>query len=273
MFKFDFFKENNTSDDTDRNSSDHAWYIAKEIVPDVFLTEDILKLNKIKTFCCGNFEIKHVSVDTKLVLPEHLTDDCIIKAESNHSDLLTAVYEGGLKIWECTIDLANYIVEHKIDFTNKKVLDLGCGAGLIGILSSLNGAETYFQDYNEEVIKYLTIPNVHLNKNTENFGYSIFYCGDWSSFLELIKEYKFDYIFTSETIYNSSNYYKLYMLFKECLKPNGVVYAAAKTHYFGVGGGIRSFEEFLKQQGLFEISTCWKCSDGLQREILKIIFK
>lgn len=40
-----------------------------------------------------------------------------------------------------------FIVSSDINFLNKKVLDLGCGVGIIGIHCLLNGAEVYFQDY------------------------------------------------------------------------------------------------------------------------------
>lgn len=35
--------------------------------------------------------------------------------------------------------------------------------------------------------------------------------------------------------------------------PLGTVLVAAKSHYFGVGGGIRSFKKAVKQDGIFEV--------------------
>lgn len=63
--------------------------------------------------------------------------------------ILTAVllFSGGLKIWECTIDLINYLIDENILFTYKNVLDLGCGTGLLGIYSMLKDAVVDFQDY------------------------------------------------------------------------------------------------------------------------------
>ena len=55
---------------------------------------------------------------------------------------------GGLKIWECTLDLMEYILKGEIKFDGLKVLDLGCGSGLLGILSYCRGAAAvHFQDY------------------------------------------------------------------------------------------------------------------------------
>ena len=39
------------------------------------------------------------------------------------------VYEGGMKIWECSIDLVKYLSGTVVDLHGKKVLELGCGAG------------------------------------------------------------------------------------------------------------------------------------------------
>ncbi|KAK2543127.1 hypothetical protein Q9966_002936 [Columba livia] len=38
----------------------------------------------------------------------------VSKGVSSHSDLIPGVYEGGLKIWECTFDLIDYFSEAKI---------------------------------------------------------------------------------------------------------------------------------------------------------------
>ena len=57
---------------------------------------------------------------------------------------VTGVYEGGLKIWECSIDLATFLTS-SIDFDvvgkKAKVLELGCGAGIPGIVAKHLGAE------------------------------------------------------------------------------------------------------------------------------------
>lgn len=73
----------------------------------------------------------------------------IKRAESKHSDLLPGVYEGGAKIWECTMDMIDYFSENtKIsDFKSKRVLDLGCGSGLLGIFALTCNATVHFQDY------------------------------------------------------------------------------------------------------------------------------
>ncbi|XP_017886137.1 histidine protein methyltransferase 1 homolog [Ceratina calcarata] len=205
----------------------------------------------------------------------------IIEAESQHSDLIPAKYEGGLKIWECSYDLAHYLFENNVDLQNKCILDLGCGTGIVGLIALLKNSIVHFQDYNVEVIKTVTIPNVLLNIDDRK---SIvkrcqFFCGDWESFTKLNNSdnetelIKYDIIFTSETIYNPDNHRKLYEVFKRKLKQEGVGFIAAKTYYFGVGGGMRQFQNLIEEDDIFNIEIAWRSKEGVQREILKITRK
>ena len=43
------------------------------------------------------------------------------------SDLVSGLYEGGLKVWECSFDLVDYVFENKQIVADKRVLELGCG--------------------------------------------------------------------------------------------------------------------------------------------------
>ena len=69
---------------------------------------------------------------------------------------------GGFKLWECAVDLASFLSnEWQIGMrlglgpmkgptmgrtlAGKRVLELGCGHGLPGIVALINGAEVHFQ--------------------------------------------------------------------------------------------------------------------------------
>ena len=48
------------------------------------------------------------------------------------SDLISGVYEGGKKVWECSVDLLNHIDNLSDDsLRDKRVLELGCGRMLL----------------------------------------------------------------------------------------------------------------------------------------------
>ncbi|XP_011872314.1 PREDICTED: histidine protein methyltransferase 1 homolog [Vollenhovia emeryi] len=219
----------------------------------------------------------------KLIRSDKVTQDLteqncqnIVEAESKHSDLIPAKYEGGLKIWECTFDLGQYILERKIALRDKLVMDLGCGAGLIGLLSLRESSAVHFQDYNAEVLRSVTVPNVLLNSDDRTIVLTKceFYAGDWASLSTLLDGgEKYDYIFTSETIYNPDNHKKLHEVFKNRLKADGAVFVAGKTYYFGVGGGMRQFENLILRDGCFDVKSVWRSQDGVNREILKLTWK
>ena len=196
------------------------------------------------------------------------------------SKLINLLLQGGLKIWECSEDLVRLLHDADYLFSDKSVLELGCGAGLPGLLALSRGAEVMFSDYNEDVLTELTIPNALLNLPSSPGSSDSdavaekcrFFSGDWSDLEEnfLAKENKkFDLILTSETIYNVDNQSKLVSIFKKFLKDDGHVLVAGKTLYFGVGGGMRQFETSAKQSGL-ECVSVKTCDTGVKREIIKI---
>ncbi|XP_065677317.1 histidine protein methyltransferase 1 homolog [Hydra vulgaris] len=200
-----------------------------------------------------------------------------LKSLLESSDLKAGTYEGGFKIWECTFDLIEYLKEHEKCMLNKSVLDLGCGSGLLGIFAFFSGAKKIcLQDYNSEVIEEFTFPSVQQSLakcGDEAFLQFEFYSGDWDNmcvyFSELKKE-RFDIILSSETIYTVEYYPKLLRVLEEQLTPNGVAYFAAKTHYFGVGGGTLNFIQFIRNNSKFFATTITTNNDGVCREIIKV---
>jgi len=117
-------------------------------------------------------------------------------------------------LWECGVDLATFLVSTVFCKPNNhsvlRVLELGCGHGLPGIVALLSGATVHFQDYNKEVLRELTIPSVLGNRNGEimnaNGLPARFFAGDWGTLdlllesLDLLASY--DLVLTSETIYS-----------------------------------------------------------------------
>ncbi|XP_042358423.1 histidine protein methyltransferase 1 homolog [Plectropomus leopardus] len=250
-------------------------------------------------------------------------EEILSRTVAQRSDLISGVYEGGLKVWECTYDLLELIERDGETFGGKAVLDLGCGAGLLGILALKRGAkQVHFQDYNSTVIEQLTVPNVILNCHEDDEGDSEdeegkgkileedgckkkvkevkdgdppvkkrardlsehplvakcrFFSGDWSTFLTLLQneepQPKYDIIFTSETIYNTSYYPALHETLHKLLAPDGLVHLATKSHYFGVGGGLHLFETFVEQRGVFSMEHLWDGEEGLQRHVVVLRFK
>ncbi|KAL9411390.1 hypothetical protein AB3S75_045061 [Citrus x aurantiifolia] len=214
-----------------------------------------------------------------------------------NSDLVPGVYEGGLKLWEGSIDLVKAlrldVQNGNISFSGKHVLELGCGHGLPGIFACLEGAAViHFQDFNAEVLRYLTIPNVIANvpkklqpaptieTNCQSGAEVRFFAGDWSQIHQLLPCVKYDekdlnchpgdgptsgydIILMAETIYSVSAHQSLYGLIKKSIsRPHGVVYLAAKKHYFGVGGGTRRFLSMVENDSSMDACLVAEVTDG-----------
>ncbi|GAB5589891.1 hypothetical protein Unana1_04791 [Umbelopsis nana] len=86
---------------------------------------------------------------------------------AGNTDLIKGIYEGGFKTWECSIDLVEFMHTKMADsdVCNKKILELGCGSALPGIYLLMRHESNMvdFQDYNEQVLQFITIPNIILN--------------------------------------------------------------------------------------------------------------
>ncbi|MEW5310908.1 MAG: hypothetical protein WDW38_002662 [Sanguina aurantia] len=232
----------------------------------------------------------HVSSDEAAALLEDI--------RVGSSDLIPDVYEGGFKLWECATDLCRFLLtkyalgtreliessEPRTKLQNKKVLELGCGHGLPGIVAVLAGAEVHFQDFNKQVLTSLTIPNVLANVGRTPQQRSRlptrFFTGDWACVGECLTGKGFgghyDVILTSESIYSLESQERLLECIKQLLQPpHGVAYIAAKTYYFGVGGGTTSFLALVKREGLFECESVFRVEEpgsGNVREILQLKF-
>ncbi|NXN94461.1 MET18 methyltransferase, partial [Rhinopomastus cyanomelas] len=268
------------------------------------IPEDINKVleNKVMETTSDLYYVKMSAVEATCLDGDD-EEGIVSKTISSHSDLIPGVYEGGLKIWECTFDLIDYLSEAEIQFANKTVLDLGCGAGLLGIVALKGKAEkVHFQDYNSTVIDKITLPNVVAN--CTNWGSADnrksskpppkrpkkaecspdllnkcrFFSGEWSEVSRLLlssnKPFsKYNIILTSETIYNPDYYSALHDTLAQLLDENGRVYLASKVLYFGVGGGTSLFEQFIEDRNVFRSSIVKTIDKGLQRTIMEIAFK
>ncbi|XP_051937248.1 histidine protein methyltransferase 1 homolog [Hippocampus zosterae] len=329
-FNFDLSATTNTDDVQGRTSSTNkidifakpvnesgcpaeAVKVAKEHFPPsdpLHLLDDAI----YETLTIGTLPPLHFLNETvfeKTVYEREDTENILCRTAEQRSDLISGVYEGGLKVWECTYDLLEVIEREGETFGGKAVLDLGCGAGLLGILSLKRKArDVHFQDYNSTVLEQLTVSNVILNcqdddsdnDDDDNKGKSKgtdreeerkiklkrdtrdiflqrcrFFSGDWRTFCILASSQdpvlKYDIILTSETIYNTAYYPALHDTFHKLLAPRGHVYVATKSHYFGVGGGLHLFETFVQERGVFSLNHLWASEDGLQRHVVVLRFK
>ncbi|XP_055716466.1 histidine protein methyltransferase 1 homolog [Phlebotomus papatasi] len=275
MFQFNFTVEN-TPDSGETVSEKEPKTEDKHAEPHVLASEEVVPDSSSLDDGSGQ-ATAFISRDVEVFMLESVGSENdqagSSDKEASHTDLIPGVYEGGFKIWECTQDLADYMIDNLgEELEGKDVLEVGCGAGVLGIIAlKLGAAKCHFQDYNKDVLQKFTIPNVLLNAEVDekvSIDKCQFYSGDWKSYSEVTGDRMFDIILTSETIYNPENNQKLIDLFMNKLRQGGKVLLAAKTYYFGVGGGLRQFEGLLGRK--MNSMVVWKNCKGIKREIIKI---
>ena len=267
MFKFNFNQE---EEDKVENE-------------DIKGTPDSCKRHELRGQTVGDIvviELKVENCDTVIKYVKSLDAINQIKNKPKYleqnTDLVKNVYEGGLKIWECSHDLVQFLSSAQVPIQDQRVLELGCGAALPGLYCLHHKASIlHLQDYNSEVIDYITALNVQMNGSPDHPTQVQLFSGDWRDFTATAvqDQQKYDVILTSETIYEESNYRKLIQCFRDCLAPEGVIYLAAKVYYFGVGGGLRSFEKALDKSGLWTHEIVFENNDSVHRQIIEIKHK
>ncbi|XP_007436671.1 histidine protein methyltransferase 1 homolog [Python bivittatus] len=292
----------NISDHSTSNANPDTSLLRKQSCPKSAkmhnLPKDVSKVLESKILgTLPGIHYANISV-VETTLPGNCVGENIMsKSISSQSDLITGVYEGGLKIWECTFDLLDYLSETDIEFAQKFVLDLGCGAGLLGIVALKgNAKEVHFQDYNSSVIEEITIPNILANCSlqdddgeedtqsrkkdfTQDFlSKCKLFSGEWLEFSKLVLNNtkplaKYDLILTSETIYNPNYYEAFHDTLSSLLAINGSIFLASKAHYFGCGGGVHLFTSFIEKKNLFKYRTIKVIDKGLKRFIIELTFK
>ncbi|VDM39215.1 unnamed protein product [Toxocara canis] len=191
-----------------------------------------------------------ISADTveKNVHDRGFKDDIELK-DTSKSDLTSSIYEGGLKVWEGSIDLCNFVdsTTDEVVFINKSVLE------------------------NKSVIECFTKDNFILNN--VKIDKCQFYAGDWADFKEFLGERTFDIILSAETIYNERMYERLHDLLDAALTPDGLVLLAAKLYYFGVGGSVPAFLDFVKSRGKFDSIISWTSKSEVPRQVIQLTRK
>ncbi len=58
------------------------------------------------------------------------------------------------EIWPSSIALSEYVLENEDEFSGKKILELGCGLGLVGIVLTSIGGDVVFTDYDSHALQF-----------------------------------------------------------------------------------------------------------------------
>eukprot|EP00108_Taenia_solium_P004422 TsM_000505600 transcript=TsM_000505600 gene=TsM_000505600 len=196
-------------------------------------------------------------------------DQRALRVLSLGCDVVAGIVEGGFTVWTGTRLLLNFLVDRAIDFAGRRVLDLGCGAGVLGIHALLHhAASVTFQDFNYCVMKAWTVPNVELQSIAVEQKVD-FWTGDWENLADIwhTQGEQFDVILTAETIYRSDLYSKLFTVLEAVSAPDCCIYLVSKLAYHGNDGSLEGFCDFVDHKCVFTYekvqleseNTCYGC--------------
>ncbi|SCU88470.1 LADA_0E10352g1_1 [Lachancea dasiensis] len=300
-----------------------------------------ISFEKILTPQCGIPLYRRELFDVKHQLMTEADDEAsvhssveleILMGETNE-DVRRNVYEGGLKSWECSIDLVDALsLSLSESIRSSTILELGCGtslpteylfAQLLQNKGQRCNANIYLADYNESVLRLVSIPNLvltwavvtlssqeltelqkHEDPNTpvaegellltkallRKFAQDIsakgvhlnLLSGAWGRdfcniLLPRLPETSSELlILSSETIYQPETLPVISEVILELLqsKPGARALVAAKDIYFGVGGSVIEFQNYIhdkiQSRSLNLVQQTSKIQAGLKRSIVSI---
>lgn len=271
MFKFGFDRDGEMKDvgeEKGSGSDDEDKFTAAEVEIDQDETPLQDRVHHFISLCNDEITIRK----SEATAPSHVSPSGV--------DIVPRVYEGGYKLWEGAIDLAEYLhTSHAGEATLLRdgcsVLELGGGHAIPAIVATRCGVrDICVQDLNEDVLRDVTIPNVMANVSGD--VHATFYKGSWESLPSVIGR-PFDVILSAETTYADAQVRSLSECMLRLLRVGGVALVAGKSYYFGVGGGMRAFETCVKalageMEMTVEIAKVHEIRDGVSnvREIVRV---
>ncbi len=194
---------------------------------------------------------KNSSSKKKEILLRTIPKDINEIASSNKANLTVGYY-----LWDASIAMAYWLVKNSIFFKNKKVLEIGCGAGLVGIVAASYASRVYMCDFNLKIIENVSY-NIKLNsKKAHSNNKKQYNCCcvnddmqvkgvafDWETVdfsiykKDGLKKESMDVILGADVICQESDCYNIARVLKYYLtKDTGVAYFLHGTeeHRFGV---------------------------------------
>ncbi len=159
------------------------------------------------------------------------------------------------KVWEASWVLADFLAGLPAD-PGKRILEIGCGLGLVGVVAASFGHKVVMTEHNPEALEFARA-NAELNGCPEVEIIDL----DWNS-PSLYG--RFDYIVGSEIVYHQKDFDPLKNLFERLLKPDGEVILCE---------GVRrtSLDFFKEMQRHFDLQAHQKSIRSPEKTILVIL--
>ena len=152
------------------------------------------------------------------------------------------------ELWPSAVALAHYLTKH-LNLAGRRVLELGCGLGLVSVVAALQGARVLCTDYEEVALAF-----ARLNARGNACRGMRFRLVDWC---QPALRRRYDCILASDVIYEARSFAPLALLLQRYLARGGMA-------VFAEPGRARSrpFFTLLRQRGF----TCRQHTQRVQWE-------
>ncbi|XP_078089375.1 EEF1A lysine methyltransferase 3-like [Mustelus asterias] len=146
-------------------------------------------------------------------------------------------------IWEPGLVLCRYFENENIDFIGKKVLELGSGTGIVGILAVLLGGNVTLTDrpYVLKQIEYNVLANVPLTSRHRSNICALAWGDDQNNFSN-----DFDFILGSDIVYNPTQFQGLLQTLLHLCSEKTTVYMSSNVT--AREGSVNFHEHLLPRQ-------------------------
>jgi predicted nicotinamide N-methyase len=164
-----------------------------------------------------SYQLKLVNIDVngKMIKLVKVTNIDDLLERANDPDEIPFWAE----LWPSSIGLARYIMQNQSDFTGKTLLELGAGVGLAGIAAKLAGCQAVQSDFTVEALRF-----TRANCLRNQVPAKELLLADWRNFPKNLGS--FDLIIGADILYEKNLHESLTKIFKQSLKPGGVVFLA-----------------------------------------------
>lgn len=196
---------------------------------------------RLQEYPTTNKNISLNNRDITLTIINHPDDLLEIFSREDSDGILYLPY--WTYLWDSAVTLAHHISELG-DLKNQRILEIGCGFGLVGIAAELYGAEVIFTDFEIEALFFAL-------KNSQQNGIDSpkLIQMDWTT---PCLDAKFDIILGSDVIYDQQNWQPIIRLFQDLLKCDGKALFSEPNRENASG-----FFDLIEENGLsYEKSTC-----------------
>lgn len=214
------------------------WYeVIEDLSNNIKFSKNIIEPKNWNEEWEKNYEIAVINEQCEIYAPFHN-----INPNITYPLLIEPKMSFGTGHHATTFMMCNLLFEFAPHIQNKTVIDIGCGTGILGILSEKLGAEKIYAIDNDDICIENTLENIQKNTRPENQKKFTVEHADIETFLKKYPEFKADVIIANiqkNVILNDLNFYQNiintngFILLSGILKEdeNDILFAAKKFQH------------------------------------------